>query len=271
MASWKELPGALGPQERRLVVQLRTLKDHSGLSLAALGRRTGYSSSSWERYLNGKKLAPAPAVRELAALGGVDPERLLALQALAAAGRTQAPDGTPAAEAAPAEGEAHRVRTEQPGEPEEPAGDLSPRAAVAESAPSGPGPRFRRTAPLLGALLALTGGVAALLLWTGRDSTEGDSFVLEAGRTYGCSVHSQAGQRYAGHSETQDAVLYQVVTGWEVVEAQCLLEHHGFTVGTVDGVYDALTERAVKRFQEADGGLVIDGIIGPHTWEVLRR
>ncbi|MFC8097312.1 peptidoglycan-binding protein [Streptomyces sp. NPDC057363] len=75
----------------------------------------------------------------------------------------------------------------------------------------------------------------------------------------------------AGYSDTRRTYLHQLVISWDVVEAQCLLEYHGYPVAEVDGAYDAMTERAVKRFQEDRGGLVVDGIIGEHTWEVLRR
>ncbi|MBW5481269.1 helix-turn-helix domain-containing protein [Streptomyces bambusae] len=79
MARWKELPAALDARERRLVAELRRLKDHSGLSLAALAGKTGYSRSSWERYLNGKQPVPREAVEELAGVCGVDPTRLTVL------------------------------------------------------------------------------------------------------------------------------------------------------------------------------------------------
>ncbi|MFE7358960.1 helix-turn-helix domain-containing protein [Streptomyces sp. NPDC057543] len=62
---------------------MRRLKDRSGLSLASLQTKTGYSSSSWERYLNGRALPPQKAVEELARAGGVDPARLLALHEVA--------------------------------------------------------------------------------------------------------------------------------------------------------------------------------------------
>ncbi|MDJ1135988.1 peptidoglycan-binding protein [Streptomyces iconiensis] len=71
---------------------MRRLKDHSGLTLAALSSRTAYSKSSWERYLNGKKLPPRAAVEELARVTDTDPTRLsvlyeVAWEAEAAGGR----------------------------------------------------------------------------------------------------------------------------------------------------------------------------------------
>ncbi|WP_052439514.1 helix-turn-helix domain-containing protein [Streptacidiphilus jiangxiensis] len=63
----------------RLVVRLRRMKDDSGLSLAQLAERTGYSASSWERYLGGRTLPPGEAVEALAALVGADVVPLLVL------------------------------------------------------------------------------------------------------------------------------------------------------------------------------------------------
>ncbi|MEU1277155.1 peptidoglycan-binding domain-containing protein [Streptomyces sp. NPDC005805] len=114
----------------------------------------------------------------------------------------------------------------------------------------------------------------ALRVW-GEQRTEpadeGRGFTLEPGRTHGCTIHRRDGRIYAGHSETEESVLFQIKTGWDVVEAQCLLDHHGYPVGDIDGAYDAGTERAVKRFQENAPDLAVDGIVGPHTWQVLRR
>ncbi|MET9291217.1 helix-turn-helix domain-containing protein [Streptomyces sp. NPDC003077] len=85
MPRWKELPAPLDHRARQLVVQMRRLKDHSGLSLIALAAKTAYSKSSWERYLNGRKLPPKEAVEALARACGADPVRLLALHEVAAA------------------------------------------------------------------------------------------------------------------------------------------------------------------------------------------
>ncbi|CAM5741747.1 hypothetical protein SHIRM173S_07885 [Streptomyces hirsutus] len=58
MPRWKGLPTELDPEHAELVVMPRHLKDHSGLSLRQLAAKTGYSSSSWERYLGGRALPP---------------------------------------------------------------------------------------------------------------------------------------------------------------------------------------------------------------------
>ena len=55
--------------------------------------------------------------------------------------------------------------------------------------------------------------------------------------------------------------------GPAVVNLQRLLTMHGIAVAT-DGVFGPLTEAAVRRFQ-ASAGLVVDGIVGAHTWAAL--
>ncbi|NGO15366.1 helix-turn-helix domain-containing protein [Streptomyces sp. HC44] len=94
MARWKELSDSLDQRERQLVVQLRRLKDRSGLSLAALAAKTTYSSSSWERWLNGKKPVPRGAVTELARVCGTDPTRLLVLHEVAEGARGEASEAS---------------------------------------------------------------------------------------------------------------------------------------------------------------------------------
>ncbi|MFU9035948.1 MULTISPECIES: helix-turn-helix domain-containing protein [Streptomyces] len=72
-----------GVESARLAAGLRELRGSTGLSLAALAARTPYSKSSWERYLNGKKLPPRDAVEALCRLAGEPAGRLLALWELA--------------------------------------------------------------------------------------------------------------------------------------------------------------------------------------------
>ncbi|WFB08952.1 XRE family transcriptional regulator [Streptomyces sp. LX-29] len=97
-------PAARAPECVRLAEGLRELRSRTGLSLAALAARTAYSKSSWERYLNAKKLPPRQAVEALCALADEPAGRMVALWELAEAewsGRAQsAPaagggDGTP--------------------------------------------------------------------------------------------------------------------------------------------------------------------------------
>ncbi|MFV0128197.1 helix-turn-helix domain-containing protein [Streptomyces sp. HMX112] len=83
MPRWKALPEELDPQVKEFASQLRRLVDRSGLSLAAVSDRTGYSKTSWERYLNGRLLAPKRAVLALAEVTGTNPVHLTTMWELA--------------------------------------------------------------------------------------------------------------------------------------------------------------------------------------------
>ncbi|MGP3999943.1 DUF2690 domain-containing protein [Streptomyces sp. 8N706] len=105
----------------------------------ALAERTAYSKSSWERYLNGKKLPPREAVEALCELTREPAGRLLALWELADlawSGRAGHGRGGPAEAAAP-----------EPAAPEaaapEPGAQRSPRRAPSPT--SAPTPRTART------------------------------------------------------------------------------------------------------------------------------
>jgi len=98
MSRWRELPAELDPAAYRLVVRLRVLKDHSGLSTRQLAVKTGYSTKSWERYLGGRTLPPHDAVDTMARIAGEDPARLLALREIAATVRQRRRTFTPAPE-----------------------------------------------------------------------------------------------------------------------------------------------------------------------------
>ena len=79
------------PQER-LVAQLARIKELSGLSLRALARQTGLSSSSLSRYLTGQLVPPWEAVVALCRAVGRDPRPLRATWASATkAGAAPAP------------------------------------------------------------------------------------------------------------------------------------------------------------------------------------
>ncbi|MER7926426.1 MULTISPECIES: DUF2690 domain-containing protein [unclassified Streptomyces] len=77
------MPDELDPQVREFASQLRRLVDRSGLSIAAVADRTGYGKTSWDRYLNGKLLAPKGAVIALAEVTGTSPVHLTTLWELA--------------------------------------------------------------------------------------------------------------------------------------------------------------------------------------------
>ncbi|MFG2475262.1 helix-turn-helix domain-containing protein [Streptomyces fagopyri] len=78
MGAWQPLPEELPAEVRHFVEQVRVLKDSTGLSLVALGARTAYSKSSWQRYLNATQPPPRQAVAALcrvAGLTGAEAER----------------------------------------------------------------------------------------------------------------------------------------------------------------------------------------------------
>ncbi|MGW3745256.1 DUF2690 domain-containing protein [Streptomyces sp. NPDC005146] len=83
MPRWKALPDELDPQVREFSGQLRRLIDRSGLSIAAVADRTGYSKTSWERYLNGRLLAPKGAIVALAEATETDQVHLTTMWELA--------------------------------------------------------------------------------------------------------------------------------------------------------------------------------------------
>ncbi|MEV7126685.1 DUF2690 domain-containing protein [Streptomyces sp. NPDC093260] len=77
------MPDELDPQVKEFASQLRRLVDRSGLNVAALADRTGYSKTSWERYLGGRLLAPKGAVVALAEVTGANPVHLTTMWELA--------------------------------------------------------------------------------------------------------------------------------------------------------------------------------------------
>ncbi|QMU72645.1 XRE family transcriptional regulator [Streptacidiphilus sp. P02-A3a] len=96
MTHWQRLPDALDPDVRRLVEQLRLLKDRSGHSLQALAESTACSKSAWQRYLNGTKFPPRSVVAGLGRLTGADAPRLMLLWEVAEAAWIPEPLPAPA-------------------------------------------------------------------------------------------------------------------------------------------------------------------------------
>ncbi|MFF4349248.1 peptidoglycan-binding protein [Streptomyces sp. NPDC001530] len=284
MSRWKKLPGSLDGRARQLVVQMRLLKDRSGLSTTALAARTAYSRSSWARYLNGRALPPRRAVAELARLSGGDATRLLVLHELAEATWGQTDQDRAATEHVTS-ADTDDGDGDDDGGGDSDDGAHADRDDSAPGSPTGPRRNSRRIqwAAAVGAA-ALTALVVGLVVAapggdgpggappTGQSAVRADTsaYTYQPGRTYGCEVRREHGLMRAGHSDTRVAVLQNGSTSWDVVEAQCLLRHHGFSPGPVDGIFGERTERAVQRFQEKHD-LVVDGKVGPHTWRALRR
>ncbi|MGW1107686.1 helix-turn-helix domain-containing protein [Streptomyces sp. NPDC002540] len=295
MPRWKELPAETSNSERQLLVQLRRLKDHSDLSLAALASRTSYSRSSWERYLNGKKPVPRRAVEELARVCGTEPTRLIVLYDVAERARAKAPapgradePSSPTRPAQPSSPAQDQEQGQEQGREQTPDQNQNQNQnqnqdRAQESASASASVRPGRTVPLgwtlaavaLAVAVAFGAGVLTARGWDDEAPAEKTGPVAVGagylrGQTYKCAVRRQDGELQAGHSDTREMLLDINSTGFDVVEAQCLLREQGFSPGVFDGLYDERTKGAAKKFQQAHH-LVVDGIIGPDTWRELRR
>jgi transcriptional regulator with XRE-family HTH domain len=281
------LSGDLEPQVRALIVRLRELKDRAGISTTALARKTPYSRSSWGRYLNGSTFPPRQAVEALGRLVGADLAQLLVLWELA--GRAQAGRQAPA-ESQPAH--ADGVRVGPAGAGPSPV-DTSP-AGTAAADPvwvdqgfgpdpqAGPAPAAVDTADIPGArpgmrrwavAAAVIGAAVVSILAVAAWLTSGDSASQPSASTptagYRCDFLTRDGHLYAGHSATTNRLVALNGAGQDVVEVQCLLAHHGFDPGRIDGLFGAHTEQAVKDLQRR-GHTTPDGIVGAQTWALLR-
>lgn len=105
MTRWEPLPDTMSENARRLAIQLRRMKDRSGLGVPTIAARTAQSTQAWEQYLNGAKVPPRDAVEALGQLCGADYDRLGALWELAErGGGTHVPDPDPLDPLSPAEG-----------------------------------------------------------------------------------------------------------------------------------------------------------------------
>src|SRR4051812_6737614 len=216
MAHWKPLPADLGPQARALAVRLRELKDQTEITTAGLARKTAYSKSSWERYLNGRATPPRQAVEALGQLSGADPVRLLALWELAEQGE---PEPAP-----PPNVEAARVP--------------------------------RRRWLVVGGVVAVVLVLAAAVWWLtgGTPAPPTQPAVQPAG--YACDYSTRDGHLYAGHSTTSSQLVMLNAGSQDVVEVQCLLKHHGLDPGRIDGMFGPHTEQAIEQLQRAGGAVV---------------
>ncbi|MER5782087.1 helix-turn-helix domain-containing protein [Streptomyces mobaraensis] len=151
----------------RLAAALRELRERTGLSLAALGGRTAFSKSSWERYLNGKKLPPREAVEALCALADEPPGRPLALWELAEQRWTGR-----AASAPGATGSAPGVTASAPGATGGGAED-TPVSPPGPDTGRRPGRRVPRWSLVVGAVALAAAVPLALVLLSDEDATTG--------------------------------------------------------------------------------------------------
>ncbi|WP_251859753.1 M14 family metallopeptidase [Clostridium sp. Marseille-Q2269] len=65
-------------------------------------------------------------------------------------------------------------------------------------------------------------------------------------------------------------VLKKGDRGSDVKKIQAVLKKIGYNLGVIDGIFGNITEDAVKRFQQ-NNRLIVDGIVGPKTYEVLNK
>lgn len=297
MSRWKALPAELDPRVRQLLVRLRRLKDHNGLTMRQLAARTGYSAKSWERYLGGRSVPPRDAVEAMARIGGEDPTRLLALHEVAVAAWRDRPLGAPEQDA-PEEGAAGHAVTE-PAPTETVLTDAGPSAAAAP-VPAAPEPEQMTTSATRAAggprisrralSIALVSGSVALVLAAsaavfvavrimdddkgGAPAAAGHASTAAAPpaatkAAYSCHLERADGHWYAGNSRATDSTVAYGDSGPQVAEVQCLLRRAGISPGGIDGMFGPLTMGAVERFQR-QAHLDVDGIAGPHTWKALR-
>ena len=56
-----------------------------------------------------------------------------------------------------------------------------------------------------------------------------------------------------------------------IVQKQCLLKYLGYYHGTVDGIWGKKSSAATRFFQEAFGGVSVDGICGEETEKALKH
>ncbi|MFF2431304.1 peptidoglycan-binding protein [Streptomyces mirabilis] len=259
---WRELPETLDPNGRRLVQELRRLKDHSGLTLQMLQAKTPFSGSSWERYLNGKAMPPAAAVEALAGLTDADASPLLALQHAAQ-------------ESGAATERPRRERVAQTAPQQAPAPSCPPSASCVDL---GEGREHDQKQERVHAVaLSLVGG--ALLLsavvsgWliADRPNAAGQppGSTTGVGR-YSCVYVRHADLMLAGNSTTVSDLVALNSTGPDVAEVQCLLRRHHLPPGDVDGYFGKRTEAQVKTLQQQDH-VSPDGIVGEQTWSLLRH
>lgn len=224
MPRWRALPEELDPQVGEFTEQLRRLVERSGLSLGAVADRTGYSKTSWERYLNGRLLPPLGAAEALAGVTGVDVGHLSTMWELAERAWSRAElrhdvtmEAVRVAQARAALGEfgppARSVPPPQP--PPLCCAAPEPRGTSAPSVPRSPRPpdyrakaipvgqRPRRRAALfvtgvVGALLVVA--AAALLLGTGGGKHKGAEAPPAASPAASASADLPTGVKCAGDS-----------------------------------------------------------------------
>ncbi|MEV6765034.1 peptidoglycan-binding protein [Streptomyces sp. NPDC051105] len=259
---WRQLPETLDPNGRRLVQELRRLKDHSGLTLQLLQAKTPFSGSSWERYLNGKALPPAAAVEALAGLTDADASRLLALR--------HAAQESGAMPERPHRDRVAETAHQQAAAPSGPAS--AARVGLGESRDHDQRPERMHWVALsiVGGALLVSAVVSGWLIADRPNAASRPSGSATGVGRYSCAYVRHGDLMLAGNSTTNSRLVALNNTGPDVAEVQCLLRRHHLSPGDVDGYYGERTEAQVKTLQQQDH-VSPDGIVGEQTWSLLRH
>ncbi|UQA93499.1 helix-turn-helix domain-containing protein [Streptomyces halobius] len=200
-------------ESARLAEGMRELRGRTGLSLAALAAKTPYSKSSWQRYLNGRKLPPKDAVVALCLLAGEPSGRLVALWELAdAAWSGRGRSGTAQGLSGTAQGRL--------GVPAQDAGKET--AAVKPDRPAWRLPR--RLVPVAaGVCIGAAGVAAALAFWAG-DGGDGRSPAPASAAVTGCQGQACDGKdprsMYCGGEGQVASVLERTAAGGAHIEVR---------------------------------------------------
>ncbi|MFD6420004.1 helix-turn-helix domain-containing protein [Streptomyces sp. NPDC060194] len=274
MSRWKALPESLDLRVRQLVVHMRQLKDHSGLSLAALASRTSYSRSSWARYLNGRALPPRRAVEAMADACGGDRVALSVLWEVAASAAALPVEEGPEA----ADGEqAPDVERAPDGDPASDGETVAVRRDLGSAVRHVPArASVVAVAAAVAVLVAAAGALAVVRPWEQgaqervRPAKAAVPTSTYSAKTFPCHFTVRDGLLYAGHSTTLTDQYAVGTTVEAVAEVQCLVLEHGFDPQGVDASFGPNTRAAVRAFQRARG-LDDDGVVGPKTWRELRK
>lgn len=137
-------------------------------------------------------------------------------------------------------------------------------------------------APCLGAQAAATTGVTTdRVNFRKSASTASQSYgILDEGSVvtiqghegawYKVTVNGRTGYIHGDYINTKSVggSLKRGSSGSDVKTVQQTLQQLGYLSGSVDGVFGALTDQAVRAYQKAKG-LTVDGIVGPTTWGKL--
>ncbi|MDX2933384.1 helix-turn-helix domain-containing protein [Streptomyces ipomoeae] len=258
-------------ESERFAACLRSLKERSGLSYAALAAKTGTSGSSVHRYCLGTSVPQDyGTVHRLAVACGAAPEELRTLHrlwALADAARDQEPTELerqgpePADE--PSAQEAGLPEPVAPGVEHGAGGETAevPREPSQVSGAMGRSRRRMRVGMAVGMAVLVLGGMA----WTLPSLTSADD--KAGGRGEGTGDQRKEDDRLLFTSACREVVAMGQHDAC-VREVQRLLDAKGAVIG-VDGDFGPQTLRRVTAFQVIAGIEPPNGVVGDATKEAL--